>query len=621
MAEFGVGTALATLPLALKGIALYADVATKFRLLINYPSEIQGVSVTLRTNSFLVHDAATALVQSICGGDLSMAEELLAAPEHALLLGLNASSMPMGPLEGMGAEFDLWTDRLDKMYPPTAQQTSRLPGKLPLFRKRVKLSLSRDELDNMIHDLRGAVGEFERLSVRIEQRIKSSAGGKSHQASPAEPPKAQPRSLEIYHRIQATSSTLYRIMAMRCSCARRDQHLLSISLLDRSILGSDSPRTVFSIAVSACHDPSFKQRILLEAELVDFRTEDRRRPFGLIDRLHAPTGRIGGAVMNALYTSHHESSTRYTRPWTAPESPPAAAYFDTSCPQAGQNTDITDDMCRHFQDAMKNPGQTWKRYIRGAEDNARFEMRPHRKGTLGTQRSLADIITSMSQTSDDNRQPGLPRASLARLAGALAHLILQYHSTPWLSGTWKSSDVTFIEYLEKEPNNIEQHGHGSEELLSQPYLMTAGFPGSVPGPGVPASLMRGAMDSSLSSGTARSEILFHFGVILLELGFGQPWSMLRQSVLADSSLGGTDGRNVSNGKVAEKLAQNKRLQDRMGMNYCRIARKCLNCDFGLGEDDFENADLQGAFLVDVVTALERTEGMLKGLDTWHFHHQ
>ncbi|KAK0616549.1 hypothetical protein B0T14DRAFT_568143 [Immersiella caudata] len=590
MAEFVVGTALAVLPLALKGIALYAEVATNFRVLINYPSEIQELSVTLRANDFLVRFAATRLIGSICGGDLKMADELLAVPEQALLIGLNVSSMPMGLLEGMGEVFDLWTEtlqtvhlkldtikqRLDKMYPSTAQQTSQPPDKFRLFRKR--------------------------------------------QASPVEPMKPQPRSLAIYHRIQATSSTLYRIIAMRCSCARRDQHLLSISLLDRPILADDSPKTIFSIAISACHDPSFKQRILLEAESVDFQAEDRRRPFGLIDRLHDPTGRRGGAVMSALYASHHEASARYGRPWAAPE-PLVAARFDSSCPQAGQSMEITDDICRHFQDALTNSGQTWKRYIRGPEDNSGFEMRPHRKGTLGTQCSLAEIITSMSQTGD-TRQPGLPRASLARLAGALAHIILQYHSTPWLSGTWKSSDVTFIESRE-DPHTTEGHGHGSGGLLSQPYLMTT-FP-SFPRPGVPAvglptSLMREATDSSLSSGTARSEIMFHFGVILLELGFGQPWSILRQSVLADNVLRGMDRQNVSNGKVAEELAQNKRLQDRMGMNYCRIVRRWLSCDFGLGEDKFENVDLQGAFLVDVVTALEQTEGMLKGLDIWNFQH-
>lgn len=81
-----------------------------------------------------------------------------------------------------------------------------------------------------------------------------------------------------------------------------------------------------------------------------------------------------------------------------------------------------------------------------------------------------------------------------------------------------------------------------------------------------------AMRESLSAGTARNEMLFHLGVVLLEL------------------------------------------RDRMGLKYCRIVHKCLACDFGLGEDNFADADLQGAFLVDVVVALERAEQVLRELD-------
>lgn len=114
---------------------------------------------------------------------------------------------------------------------------------------------------------------------------------------------------------------------------------------------------------------------------------------------------------------------------------------------------------------------------------------------------------------------------------------------------------------------------------------------------------------SLSAGTARNEMLFHLGVVLLELGFSKSWPDLRRRGLAK-----LPPEQHSINRVAEKLAQENELRDRMGLNYCKIVRKCLACDFGLGEDNFGDAELQGAFLVEVVMALENAERGLRELD-------
>ncbi len=56
------------------------------------------------------------------------------------------------------------------------------------------------------------------------------------------------------------------------------------------------------------------------------------------------------------------------------------------------------------------------------------------------------------------------------------------------------------------------------------------------------------------------------------------------------------------------------LCNRMGPRFPTIVRKCLGCDFGLGESDLANEELQGIFLVDVVAALRDTESGLKELE-------
>lgn len=66
--------------------------------------------------------------------------------------------------------------------------------------------------------------------------------------------------------------------------------------------------------------------------------------------------------------------------------------------------------------------------------------------------------------------------------------------------------------------------------------------------------------------------------------------------------------------AAEKLAQAPLLRNRIGPRFTTIVRKCLGCDFGLGENDLANEQLQGVFLVDVVGALQEVEKGLKELE-------
>jgi hypothetical protein len=56
-------------------------------------------------------------------------------------------------------------------------------------------------------------------------------------------------------------------------------------------------------------------------------------------------------------------------------------------------------------------------------------------------------------------------------------------------------------------------------------------------------------------------------------------------------------------RAAEKLAQ--LLVNQMGLAYPKIIKKCLGCDFGLGETDLDNEDLQRRFLEDVVSGLQQ----------------
>lgn len=108
----------------------------------------------------------------------------------------------------------------------------------------------------------------------------------------------------------------------------------------------------------------------------------------------------------------------------------------------------------------------------------------------------------------------------------------------------------------------------------------------------------------------RNELLFRFGIVLLELGYSQPWPSLKSRVFAS-----LPPPRRTDYHAAEKLAQMPFLRDRMGPRFPTIVRKCLGCDFGLGENDLASKELQGMFLVDVVGALQEAERGLRELES------
>lgn len=109
---------------------------------------------------------------------------------------------------------------------------------------------------------------------------------------------------------------------------------------------------------------------------------------------------------------------------------------------------------------------------------------------------------------------------------------------------------------------------------------------------------------------APNELLFRYGTVLLELGYSQPWPQLQQLMLK-----ALPPHRQTDYHAAEKLAQAPLLRSRMGPRCTTIVRKCLGCDFGLGENDLANEQLQGVFLADVVGALQQVERGLKELET------
>jgi hypothetical protein len=108
--------------------------------------------------------------------------------------------------------------------------------------------------------------------------------------------------------------------------------------------------------------------------------------------------------------------------------------------------------------------------------------------------------------------------------------------------------------------------------------------------------------------------------LLLEIRYGKPWEELKLTVAKAAvvgSAGASGGGNAATGRLSDYRAAEKHAQllvNQMGLAYPRVIKKCLGCDFGLGETDLENEDLQRRFVEDVVLALKHLREDMKEME-------
>ena len=193
--------------------------------------------------------------------------------------------------------------------------------------------------------------------------------------------------------------------------------------------------------------------------------------------------------------------------------------------------------------------------------------------------SLKQVLRSLSRKG--SLRP-LPQYERLHLALSLATAVLQYHTTPWLQGSWRSDDIYFF--------GIEEKTSAQESpSLSAPYL-------NVPIKGPNSS----STHASIFPPFVRNPILFGLGVVLLEIGYAKTLRDLQQP--RDRQDGGQD--YFTEYFTATRLASS--ISRELGSKYREIVTKCLFCDFGCG-NDLNEAKLQNVFYRDVVKELETLE--------------
>lgn len=161
------------------------------------------------------------------------------------------------------------------------------------------------------------------------------------------------------------------------------------------------------------------------------------------------------------------------------------------------------------------------------------------------------------------------------LAVKLVKGVLKFQSTPWLRPLWRLQDLSYFQTDEGLAASLGTL-HFSTELSHhnlQDTVMTEA-PQFTP--------------TELVS-NVQQPTLYSLGVALLQIG---RWSQLNPDDI------------LKVGELAERDC-------RLGSRYQKVTRKCLECDFGFGED-LTQLDLQNAVYRDVVCELEDLVSMMEG---------
>lgn len=180
----------------------------------------------------------------------------------------------------------------------------------------------------------------------------------------------------------------------------------------------------------------------------------------------------------------------------------------------------------------------------------------------------------------------IPQLERIRLAKRLATALLLFHETSWLSSTWCSENV----FLHRVSDSIPQHPF----KLDDPYVNVA-----VRGPSSPTFQTSDVSSQSFVS----NPFLFRLGVMLLEIELETPLRSLQQPVDVDANHEDKHTEFFTAKRVSRTSLRP------LGNRYHKIVRKCLDCDFGQG-DDLNDMALQEAIYHDVVHELGRLEEKL-----------
>ncbi|KAI1768110.1 hypothetical protein GGR53DRAFT_524831 [Hypoxylon sp. FL1150] len=638
--EFIVGTALASIPLALEAYDRSGRVFEVFKTFKHYPREVILLEAKLSNQKTIFRNNAVILLTAITK-DRAKVQEVMKQP----------SSPAAREDLAIASLYEHHLDSLDESFSSCRQTAEQVNSSLQFlyaqfetFRAEVgekkedmsnsewlkhvgtrfKLGLYKPKIGKAIDELRGLNTDFGLITEQIVNSLREIL---NEHADDGIIPRKSIRSLNVlnrYHRVRYASKALHSTLQVRWMCSSHRCHIFDVRVLN---CGSDQAKgkgrasvpPYITCELAITHDGSRASKCPLRLEIEQAcesddenldtaqAPEQKSHLHQLSTVLESNTGQFKLDVpvtktsrLRRFFGGGRKDGQRQPVAGAASQLPTlmqplAALDIKSSSGAVVTNTVVTnvssldlsqvDDFCRRSEKVARDCGG---RALLGSwhDPHAKWFCVPSTQQT--TSQSLSEMIHWIAE---EPVLRSLPRQLLVELAADIAEGMMEFYSTPWLAHADLGHNVRYFNPAVESPAMASQ--------LEGPYFVArvdSAETKSRPSPTGPIE----AMEAEFAE--ARNKLLFNFGILLLEIGFGRPWYQLKQDVLKPSA-GTGDSNELSDYRVAEKLAQ--LLVRQMGLGYPKIIRKCLGCDFGLGETDLDNEDLQRRFVDDVVLGLQR----------------
>ena len=397
------------------------------------------------------------------------------------------------------------------------------------------------------------------------------------------------RDIEKFRDIQEASRQVYD--ALGKACTKHTEHFAHFCIEAKyaSSREASAPQVKFSMALthltltgSATHgDPLW---FVIESIIVN-------APASGSGNLGPQLRNIAESLKRQLDAPPDNGSKRVNKPVRFQSPPPTAGpsiQLVAPINAATTSSRMRRDLCDHLRSCLGKVNECL-----GFLDNTgscKHLLYTPSSTTLSSKRKAMSLDKVISSFARKGSMGGIPQYERLRLAKSLATAVLQYHATPWLKTSWRSDDIFFF-------STGEDAAPERTSILSKPHLNV-----KVRGPNGELSRSSTFPPPSLIS----NPVLFSLGIVLLEIAYS---SNLRSLQQPGDLEGGQETRNTEF-YTARRLVSS--VGREMGSTYGTIVKKCIQCDFGCG-DDLNNPKLQAGFYRYVVCELDELEKKFRAL--------
>ena len=459
--------------------------------------------------------------------------------------------------------------------------------------KKLKFSLSQLRLDESLESLRKSNQDFRTLAAqtsKLEEVLRQPS-----QDSPFSRYSSQ--KIEDCRLVQKASTQLYQ--ALERACQSHENHSAHFRLESEHVSKEESgfPLVRFNIAFthggsSARLEPAW---IAVDSTFDDLGTESLTGEGVSIHEAQIGINELSNHLKHELKHDLQPiikriktKSVRFaeTSQYTTMTARPTVVASFLAHP-ALPDFCVQHDLCHQLQ--RHNSPRTGSKYLGYLHKSGPWKHLVHFAPPIAsymTQQpvTLTQIVSSISQKVEADQFLQYERLRLAR---QLASAVLQFHATPLLRNSWRSEDVVFF-------NSIS-----STKSLTSPHLNVQVGKLNTPGSNVLPENPNARGNES--NQFIRNPYLFSLGVILIELACQAPLNSLRE----DCDLVDGQASKYTDYFVANRVSRS--MGSSLGVNYAKVVRKCLGCDFGEGTTELKDPGLQAVFYKDVVCELERLE--------------